>query len=163
MKQINQNGYAKICIPTIKEMLSLPRMFDRAVDEDFMLYDKHTRQRIKNRYSLFHLFMARYRKGRMLLLAMRNSECVGILLAHYTSDGVGVVHWVYVSPEHRKKKVAQSLLIEAEEKFRQHNCHKSVVTTELAQKFYQKVGYAQEAILKKHWWGKDFFMYSKYI
>lgn len=158
-----RSSYAIICEPTVKEMLSLPKMFDKAVDEDFVLYDKHTRQRIKNRYSLFHLLMAKYRPGRLLLLAMRKSECIGLLLASYTSDGVGVVHWVYVSPEHRKKGVAKNLLTEAEEKFKAHNCHKAVGTTELAQKFYQNVGYVQEAVLKNHWWGKDFFLYRKYI
>ena len=60
MNKQSKKSYARIGIPTVKERVSLPGMFDRAVDEDFMLYDKRTRQRIKNRYSLFHLFMARF-------------------------------------------------------------------------------------------------------
>lgn len=149
--------------PGIREMLQLPQMFERAVDEDFTQYSKSTREKIKGRYSLLHLLSARYRPGRILLSAKRDDTFAGLLLAQYTGDGVGVIHWVYVSPDQRKNGIAKKLIQEAETQFKEKDCHKLVVMTEFAQKFYQNIGFIKEAVFKQHWWGKDYSVYSKYI
>ena len=50
-----------------------------------------------------------------------------------------------------------------ETEFLKHNCHKLIVTTEIAQDFYLKIGYTQESVLIKHWGNKDFYIFSKFL
>lgn len=155
------NKNLHIVQPSLIDILSLPGLFRKAVHEEYKVYDRETRRRIVERHSLIHLLIARYKPGRTMLLALHDKTCVGVLLASHSSDGIGIINWIYVLPKYRKRNIAKKLLARVEKEFIKYNCHKLIVTTEVAQSFYRKIGYTQEAILKKHWWNKDFYLFYK--
>lgn len=157
-------AHTVIGVPGILDVFKLPSMFHKAVNEDYAFYDDSVRKLILERNSLWHLLTARINPKRIILTGnKKGSGHIGIILAAVNSDGVGIVNWLYVLPKYRKKGIAHMLLSEVEKKLLQRGCHKLVVSTEIAYKFYRKIGYAQEGKLKNHWWGKDFYIFSKFL
>ena len=112
--------------------------------------------------SLRHLFFARFRKRRLIFVAKAGGKCVGLIIASYNAN-IGIVHWVFVLNEFRNKKVGSSLLREVELEMKKLGCHKITLTTEIAPEFYKNLGYTEEGLLKKHWWGQDFSIMSKVL
>ncbi len=157
------NKKLRIVQPSLLDLLSLPRLFRKAVHEEYKVYDKKTRRRIVERHTLKHLLIARYKPGRIMFLALYDNTCVGVLLASHSSDGIGIINWIYVLPKFRKKNIAKKLLSRIEKEFVHFGCHKLIVTTEVAQAFYRKIGYLEEAVLKRHWWQKDFYLFYKFL
>lgn len=150
--------------PGVIEVFSLPTLFRKAVNEDYAFYDKKVQKAILDRNSLWHLLVAKLRQNRIILTGSnREGNIIGVLLGAVSLDGIGVVNWLYVLPEYRKKGLAGKLLSKAEKEFLQTYCHKVVVTTEIASGFYRKIGYKKEGLLKNHWWGKDFYIFSKVL
>jgi len=150
--------------PDFFDVFKMPRTFYKAVDEDYAFYDKKVQKVILDRNSLWHLLVAKIRQNRIILTGSnREGNIIGVLLGAVSLDGVGVVNWLYVLPEYRKKGLAGKLLSKVEKEFLQKDCHKVVVTTEIASGFYRKIGYKKEGLLKNHWWGKDFYIFSKVL
>lgn len=166
-KQDNINKFVSNEIKIIKsgiiDIFRLPGMFTKALFEEYKMYDEQTKKRILQRHSLLHLLIARFKPDRVILLAAMEKRGIAVVLGTYSSDGVGIVHWIYVLPEYRKKNVAKRMLLQMEQEFLKRNCHKLTVTTEVAWEFYRKIGYKQEAFLKNHWWGEDFYFFSKFL
>ena len=151
----------KIRIPSLVDVFYLPVLFFRAIQEDYQFYDSSVRNRIKKKNSLRRLLVAKLRKRRLVLVAYSHGRRVGILLGSSNPSGVGMVNWLYTLPEFRKKKIGRRLLEKAENDFLNRGCHKITLTTEVAPEFYRRIGYTEEGILRKHWWGKDFYIFSK--
>jgi len=150
--------------PGIFDVFKLPQLFYKAVDEDYAFYNKKVRKAILDRNSLWHLLAAKLNKDRVILTGSnREGNIIGVLLGAVSLDGVGVVNWLYVLPEYRKNGLAGKMLSKVEKEFLQKDCHKLVVTTEIASGFYRKIGYKKEGLLKNHWWGKDFYIFSRVL
>lgn len=150
--------------PEIFDVFKMPRMFYKAVDEDYAFYDKKVRKAILDRNSLWHLLAAKLNQDRIILTGSnRKGNIIGVLLGAANLDGVGTVNWLYVLPEYRKKGIARKMLSKVEKEFLQKGCHKLVVTSEIASGFYRKIGYKKEGVLKNHWWGEDFYIFSKFL
>lgn len=153
-----------IRVPKFLDIIRLPQLFLRAINEDYSFYNKAARKKILNRNSLFHLLTAKINSNRVILVCnTKDKDQVGVLLGALGPDGVGIVNWLYVIPEFRKNKIASNLLLRTEKEFKQKGCHKLTVSTEIAQKFYKKMGYTLEGKLKNHWWGEDFYIFSKFL
>lgn len=151
-----------ICRPSFKDIFSLPFLFKRAVNTDFSFYNDLVKKRIIRKNSLLRLFFARARKRRILLVAKVNGKCVGLTIAGCKAN-IGIIHWLFVLPEHRGKKIGFNLVKKAEDELGKLGCHKITLTTEIAPEFYKNLGYVEEGLLKKHWWQKDFTIMSKIL
>lgn len=153
----------QIRTPTFKELLSLPKLFKKAVYEDYTFYGKNVQESIIRRYSFKHLLRAYVSERRILLIASTDTDIVGVIVGIITPDGLGMVNWIYVVPQFRNGGVAREMLTETEKIFRKMGAHKVMIATEIAPEFYKRMGYEQEGLLKKHWWGKDFYIFTKYL
>lgn len=148
------------CRPSVRDVFALPGLFRQAVDTDFSFYDDAVKKRIIKKNSVRRLLLARWRKNRILFVAKVGSKCVGLIVASFNAS-IGIVHWVFVHKDYRKQKVGSGLLAKTEAEFKRVGCHKITLTTEIAPDFYKNLGYTEEGLLKKHWWGKDFTILSK--
>lgn len=151
-----------ICAPSFKDIFSLPFLFHTAVLTDFSFYNKQVKKRIIRKNSLLRLFFARLRKQRILLVAKTGGKCVGLIISSCNAS-IGIVHWLFVLPEYRGKKIGFNLVEKAEGELVKLGCRKVTLTTEIAPEFYKNLGYIEEGVLKKHWWGKDFTILSKIL
>ncbi|MBP6859217.1 MAG: GNAT family N-acetyltransferase [Candidatus Magasanikbacteria bacterium] len=149
-----------ICKPSITDIFSLPFLFDQAVTTDFSFYNDQVKKRIIKKNSLRRLFFARLRKQRTIFVAKVGGKCVGLIIASHNAS-IGIVHWLFVLSDYRKQKIGSNLLKKVESELASLGCHKITLTTEVAPEFYKSLGYTQEGLLKKHWWGKDFTVLSK--
>jgi GNAT superfamily N-acetyltransferase len=149
-----------ICRPTLKDTFALPSLFTRALSADFAFYNDKVKKRIMEKNSLRRLFFARFRKNRILFVAKMDGACVGLIIASHNAS-IGIVHWLFVLAEYRNQKIGFNLLRAVELELRKLHCHKITLTTEIAPEFYKSLGYTQEGLLKKHWWGQDFAILSK--
>jgi ribosomal protein S18 acetylase RimI-like enzyme len=120
------------------------------------------KNRIIRKNSLLRLFFARIRKQRILLVAKTEGKCVGLIISSCNAN-IGVIHWLFVLPEYRGKKIGFNLIKKAEAELQKLGCHKITLTTEIAPEFYKNLGYIEEGLLKKHWWQKDFTIMSKIL
>lgn len=154
----------KVNYPGVFDVFKLPPMFRKAVYEDYAFYNKKAQKTILDRNSLWHLLAAKLNKDRIILTGSnREGNILGVLLGSLSLDGVGTVNWLYVLPEYRKKGIARKMLSKVEKDFLKRGCHKLIVTSEIASGFYRKIGYKREGLLKNHWWGKDFYIFSKFL
>ncbi len=151
-----------ICEPSFKDIFSLPFLFERAVQTDFSFYSEQVKKRIIRKNSLLRLFFARARRRRILLVAKTEGKCVGLVISSCNAN-IGVIHWLFVLPEYRGKKIGFNLVKRAEAELQKLGCHKITLTTEIAPEFYKHLGYLEEGLLKKHWWKKDFTIMSKIV
>lgn len=151
-----------ICEPSFRDIFSLPFLFERAIQTDFSFYSKQVKKRIIRKNSLLRLFFARARRRRILLAAKIEGKCVGLIISSCNAN-IGVIHWLFVLPEHRGKKIGFNLVKQAELELKKLGCHKITLTTEIAPEFYKHLGYLEEGLLKKHWWKKDFTIMSKIV
>lgn len=148
------------CRPSARDVFALPALFVEAVHTDFSFYNDAVKKRILKKNSLQRLFLARLRKNRILFVAKADGVCVGVIIASFNAH-IGIVHWVFVRSGYRKQHIGSGLLKAVELEFRRVGCHKITLTTEIAPEFYKNLGYTEEGLLKKHWWGKDFTILSK--
>jgi ribosomal protein S18 acetylase RimI-like enzyme len=153
----------KIAKPSVLDLFLLLRLFNKAVNEEYSIYNDDTKKIILKRHSFLHLLIARGKPNRTIFMSIIEQRCVGVCLGTTSDDGVGVINWIYVLPKYRNMNIARKMLEVSEKEFERRNCHKLLVTTEVAQDFYRKIGYKEEAVLKKHWWGKDFYYFSKLL
>ena len=151
-----------ICRPSFKDIFSLPFLFERAILTDFSFYSEQVKKRILRKNSLLRLFFARARKRRILLVAKIEGKCVGLIISSCNAN-IGIIHWLFVLPEYRGKKIGFNLVKQAEAELQQLGCRKVTLTTEIAPEFYKHSGYIEEGLLKKHWWGQDFTIMSKIL
>lgn len=153
---------AIICRPSLKDTMALPALFTEAVRTDFSFYNDQVKKRILQKNSLRRLLFARLRNNRIIFVAKVDNKCVGIIIASFNAS-IGIVHWLFVLPGYRKQKVGSGLLKQVEAEFEKAACHKITLATEIAPQFYKNLGYTEEGLLKKHWWGKDFTILSKIL
>lgn len=159
-KKVN---HIRISEPGLLDVLGLPRLFHKAINEDYGFYNTQVQKVLLERNSWRRLLIAKLKSNRIIQTSYKGNICVGVLLAAVNSDGVGVVNWLYILPKYRKEGVARRMLSRVEKELLKRNCHKLSVTTEIASEFYRKLGYIEEGVLKNHWWGKDFYTFSKVL
>lgn len=149
--------------PSLTELFKLASLCKKGVEEDYHFYDPHIKRIIINRHSFFNLLKARVNSERFLYAAFENNIAVALIIGNRQTDGVGAITWLYVHPNFRNKRIAKRLLKETESYFITKGCHKLSVSTEIAQHFYQKIGYSAEGVFKQHSWGKDFYFFGKHL
>ena len=78
-----------------------------------------------------------------------------------------MLRWICVHPKWQRKGVGEKLLGSVIEESRREGCHKLSLNTlpvlVPAINLYEKVGFVQEAVLKKQWWKVDFIFMSMWL
>ena len=101
-------------------------------------------------------------------VAVSGNRICGILLGMiYGKSGLAKINWIAVDPEHHHEGIGVKLMAAAEEHLRKKGCHKMFLNTLPplipAIRLYMKFGLLPEAYMRKHWWGTDFIVMSKWI
>jgi ribosomal protein S18 acetylase RimI-like enzyme len=101
-------------------------------------------------------------------LAVSDDGISGILLGMvFGKSGLAKVEWIAVDPDHQHEGIGIALMTAAEEEFLKRGCHKIYLNTLPALvpaiRLYMKFGLLPESYLRKHWWGADFILMSKWI
>ncbi|GEM_PF-1949135 len=105
-------------------------------------------------------------KNHMMHVAKHNRKIIGLDFGH-TEYGVGVSDWMLIDSAHRHKGVGMRLFSNFEKKCYSMGCHKLQLDDRTNNKedvyFCLKRGFKIEGILKRHWFGQDYYLWSKYI
>jgi ribosomal protein S18 acetylase RimI-like enzyme len=101
-------------------------------------------------------------------VALSDGTISGIVLGMtYGKSGLAKVNWIAVDPKHQHEGIGIRLMMATEEYLRGKGCHKIFLNTLPplipAIRLYMKFGLLPEAYLRKHWWGTDFIVMSKWI
>ena len=146
------------------ELPAISRQVVRAAGDDYGFYPNDVQRIIAERNGLRPLFAAWRHPNRRILVSVDKYGIIqGQLIGTYNADDVAIVHWLYVAPEGRKCGLARKLLRQFESEVRIWGVKKMMLWTEIAPGYYQKIGWIQEAKLPNHWWGQDFYVFSKYL
>ena len=101
-------------------------------------------------------------------VALCGNKIGGVLLGMiFGKSGLAKINWIAVDPEHQHEGIGIRLMAAAEEHVRRKGCHKIYLNTLPplipAIRLYMKFGLLPESYLRKHWWGSDFIIMSKWI
>jgi len=79
---------------------------------------------------------------------------------------LGHVEALVVAPQQRRRGTGQRLLSALEEIANYYNCHKTTVEVPYrseVQKFFERCGYKEEAVLPQHTWKRDVAVMRKFL
>ncbi len=104
-------------------------------------------------------------QNKVILVAVRDEKIVGSI-RYYIKTGVCFLERLAVDPACQKQGIG-SALVQALEKQARGKAHKIYLETGLLAedliKFYSKLGYSGEAVLKKHYGNFDWLALSKFM
>jgi len=106
--------------------------------------------------------------GGVSLVAEHGRKLVGIALGRiHGRSGIAHLSWIGVDPDYRELGVGEALLLSFIDYVRSKGCHKVALYTlpclKKAIKLYLKHGFLPECLLRRHWWGVDFLMFTLYL
>jgi len=102
---------------------------------------------------------------REFFLGFKGKEAVGAVSLHCGS-GVCLIDALAIKPEFQGYGLGKQLLNFAEKYARKKGCHKLwcfSLAIYKAKGFYLKMGFQQEGLLRKHWFGMDCYIFGKQI
>ncbi len=107
----------------------------------------------------------RWKEENNYISVLENETTVGML--HYLlKAGVMEIVTIIVSHEHRERGIGKALMSKAEKIAREKGAHKLFLLTgkEWGEiEFYKKMGFVQTGELRKHYLGKDWAEFTKFI
>lgn len=108
-----------------------------------------------------------YRDTRSLFLGAYVKDELGGYLFGWNEYGVFWIDWLETFEDYRRLGLATMLLERCEDECRRRNVHKIffdvAADNEEAQKFFRAHGYVREATLRRHWLGKTYYLFRKFI
>jgi len=117
-------------------------------------------------YSLKWLQAGIKNPKRILLCAKDDDKVAGFLFG-YISTGMLHLIWLGIDPNYRKLGIGQNLILKAESWARIKKVHKIWFDTRVNNKqsisLVIKMRYHKAALLKKHYYGQDFFIWDKLL
>lgn len=100
-------------------------------------------------------------------VAVEKSEIIGLAMGRLTEGGLLDLSWVCVDPLAQGKGIGKKLINKVVEYSKSKGCHKIFAYTFPflipAVSFYLRSGFVPEAYFRKHWYGMDFVMMSKWV
>jgi ribosomal protein S18 acetylase RimI-like enzyme len=103
----------------------------------------------------------------VFLVVEENEEFIGVAIGRVWEDGVAVLGFFGVKPLHRRKGVGFSLLSRFVDEAKKRKAHKVWLLTapslQSAIRLYVKAGFVPEGYLRKHSYGQDLILYSKFL
>ena len=106
-------------------------------------------------------------KETICLLAEENHETVGLATGRAGENGVGVLRFLGVKEEHRRGGIGSKLLNKFLEEAKKRSAHKVWLfkspNLQHAIRLYVKMGFVPEGYMRRHSYGLDFIIYSKFL
>jgi len=103
----------------------------------------------------------------LLLIAIENNNIIGLAKGRINLDGVGMLGFLGVRPNHRNKGVGSSLLEEYLKEAKKRNAHKVWLFTSpslySAIRLDVRAGFVPEGYMRRHSYGLDLIFYSKFL
>lgn len=100
-------------------------------------------------------------------VSVEKSEVIGLAMGRVTEGGLLDLSWICVDPLVQRKGIGKKLMGKVFEYAKSKDCHKIFAYTFPALaptvSFYLRCGFIPEAYLRKHWYGLDFVMLSKWL
>jgi ribosomal protein S18 acetylase RimI-like enzyme len=131
-------------------------------------FGRYTKELVPDQIAPLHETLDGVKKDlhdRNILVAEIKGRITGSL-RYGTKGGVCLIERLSVCPEYQRKGIGSALLAEAERRVKE-KAHKLYLETGLLEDnlaaFYAKLGYSQEAILRKHYGGFDWMTFAKFI
>lgn len=147
----------------LTDLAPIARLTRQVVKRDYAFYSPAIQGVIIRRYTGRALASSMVRGKRLVLVARTEPKLIGVLVTTANSDGVAVVHWLAVHEADRSQGVGTKLLTEFEKRLKGLPVHKIMLWTEVASLYYEKLGWAKEAVLPNHWWGQEVSLLAKYL
>ncbi len=101
------------------------------------------------------------------LFSEKNREAIGVATGRVREDGVGMLGFLGIKREHRKGGAGSTLLNKFLEEARKRNAHKVWLFTSPnlhnAIRLYIKMGFVPEGYMRRHSYGLDLIIYSKFL
>jgi ribosomal protein S18 acetylase RimI-like enzyme len=131
--------------------------------------DQQTKKMIEAEWKLYdnqHFGKtATWNRQEQTLCAFLNKNIAGTLDLRIEA-GVGTIRTVIVKRDYQRRGVASALIAKAIALARARGAHKVYLITGKtwnAVKLYQKLGFSQENVLRRHYFGIDFVEMSKFL
>lgn len=102
------------------------------------------------------------------LVADLKGEIIGVIRATINErGGLSFLGWTCIHPSHQGNGYGEKMVRLVLDHCKNQDCHKISLHTlpmlKPAISLYKKLGFEQEAILKKHYWKMDFILMSKWF
>jgi len=108
----------------------------------------------------------RIRLGEHVLVAEFDNEIVGTVTGFEEHKSMCVCS-LAVHPKHQNRGVARQLMNHLEKIAHDEDCYKLFLCTAWAMneaiQLYESLGYVREGYLRRHFYGEDFILFSKFI
>jgi ribosomal protein S18 acetylase RimI-like enzyme len=106
-------------------------------------------------------------KNSFAFVGVEKSEVIGLAMGRLTEGGLLDLSWICVDPLAQGKGIGKKLLNKVLEFAKNKGYHKIFAYTFPALaptvSFYLRSGFVPEAYFRKHWYGLDFVMLSKWL
>jgi RimJ/RimL family protein N-acetyltransferase len=101
------------------------------------------------------------------IITIKDNETIAGFCFSRFDDFTTWLEWFGLAKAHRGKGLTRLLLLKLEEAAKERNCHKiwcdSRTENVRSIQILQKNGYEQIALLKRHWYSQDFFLWQKFL
>ena len=108
---------------------------------------------------------SRWKERHSYIRAVEKGKIVGIL--HYSfKAGVMEIETIIVSHKHRREGIGKALVLKAEDIAKKKGLHKLFPLTGKGweeSKFYKKMGFIETGGLRKHYLGRDWVEFTKFL
>ena len=104
---------------------------------------------------------------RITLIAEENNAIVGFALGRTNKGGLSWLSFMGISPNHRRQgighKLVQAYLTESRKKGAQKVSLNTAPDLKTAVKFYVDMGFVPEGLMKRHRYGVDLIVFSRFL
>jgi len=145
----------KACCDDAEEILSVINTSNREAYES-IIPKEHFREPVLSLEKLLEDF-----ERKIFYVYKSEGKVVGVAALQIESEETGRIHWVYVLPEHQRRRIGTALVTHLERKGREMGLRRLRLTTvekaHWAVNFYKKLGYDLADKIERPW-GFDVFM-----
>ena len=100
-------------------------------------------------------------------VGVEKTEVIGLAMGRVTEGGLLDLSWICVDPLAQGRGIGKKLMDKVFEYAKSKDCHKIFTYTFPALaptvSFYLRCGFVPESYFRKHWYGLDFVMLSKWL
>lgn len=154
-----------ITYPKKNDLKALSRLIKEVIAAT-PYYSKHAKESERKRFSPKALAKTIRGNNQLYLVAKKRNKIIGFCNGYFDA-GLFWIDWLGVEHASREKGVALRLLTNLEKKARKKNVHKlwcdSRINNKESVALLKKASFKKAALLKKHWYKQDFYIWYKFI
>ena len=136
--------------PRSRDLVALRRLFQRALRDDFQYFPPAYTDRISHQNRLRHLFVARFKSDRIILVASFQGKLIGYGMGSLTPQGNGELYWLYVDPAYRTGNIGAAILEAVLDAAHQRGGRKVTLVTYDLKDYYQRHGFRHRGKQRIH-------------